>query len=92
MTLKRPTGFFGKFAEQANGLNARDADLKVERRFLHHERSNGQAGMNPFVIWLSLKALGGDIVRAIAALSRPSPRKGEVFPWTRTDGQAALTR
>ncbi|MDP6200247.1 MAG: hypothetical protein QF531_05695, partial [Candidatus Poseidonia sp.] len=48
--------------------------------------------MNPFVALLSLKALCGDIVRAIAALSRPSPRKGEVFPWTRTDGQAALTR
>ena len=48
--------------------------------------------MNPFVTWLSLIGLGGVFVRAIAALSRSSPPEGEVFPWTRTNGQAALTQ
>jgi hypothetical protein len=48
--------------------------------------------MNPCVTLLSLNAFCGNIVRAMAALSTVVARQGEVYPWSRTDGQAALTR
>ena len=47
-------------------------------------------GMNPFMTWLSLmlwriRACDGGAFTAIA-------QKGEVFPWTKTDGRASHTK
>ncbi|MAK84096.1 MAG: hypothetical protein CL998_00515, partial [Euryarchaeota archaeon] len=47
--------------------------------------------MNPFVAWLSLMGSGGFRACDCGAFTVVAP-EGEVFPWTRTDGQAALTR
>ena len=58
VAFKLPTRFFSEFSKQADGLNARDAYLEVERPLPDHDRSRGRKGMNPFVAWLSLIGLG----------------------------------